>query len=554
MPVINFEYDDLCELMGKKVQQNVLVERIPMIGADMHDTEGNENEMSVEFFPDRPDLFSVEGLARGMRAFLDIEPGLKKYDVIPTDITVHTEDKVLGIRPYFLCAVVKDVTIDDGFLRSLMELQEKLHITIGRKRSKFAIGIHDLDKVEPPFTYTAVKPKDKMFIPLAKTEEMNLDEILTSHEKGIAYAHLLEGLSEYPIITDVKGRVLSFPPIINGALTTVTTQTHNLFVDVTGMDRKAVKGALDIVVTALAERGGKICSVHMTGNEDCVSPDLSPVERSVSSTECQRFLGLSIGREGVISTLRRMGMDAVPDPSDEDRVNVFYGTTRLDIMHDVDIFEDVATGYGFEKFGGGYRVDQTLGHLTPDTIVSDGVKDVMIGLGYTEVMTLTLSNEREEFRISCLPEMESVRVTNPITEEHTCLRSYLMPSLMRILRHNKHRDLPQKIFEVGYVIRDTKTIPHLCALATASKESFTEMKSTTESVLRELSIEYTLSACDYPVFVAGRGAFVDVDGEHIGMFGEVSPQVVTDFEITHPIIMFEMNLTPLISRNACKLF
>ncbi|MFA6804815.1 MAG: phenylalanine--tRNA ligase subunit beta [Candidatus Methanomethylophilaceae archaeon] len=554
MPVINFKYDDLCGLIGEDVPQKTLIERIPMIGADMHDTEGNENEMSVEFFPDRPDLFSVEGLGRGMRAFLGIRPGLQEYDVEKTDIQVVTDPKIEKVRPYFLCGVVTGVNIDDDFLRSIMELQEKLHITIGRKRSKFAIGIHDLDKVVPPFTYTTAKPHDVKFVPLAKTEEMDLEEILEKHEKGIGYAHLLKGLDEYPIIFDSKKNVLSFPPIINGSLTTVTTKTHNLFIDVTGMDRKAVKGALDIVVTSLAERGGKIGSVHMTGSYDCISPDLTPITRTISSSECQKFLGLDIGNKGVIEALGKMGMDAKVDPEDNDRIIVRYATTRLDIMHDVDIYEDVATGYGFENFGGRYKLDQTLGHLSPDTTFSDSIKDIVIGLGYTEVTTLTLSNQKDEFQLSGLPELTTVDITNPITEDHTCLRTYLMPSLMRILRHNKHRDLPQKIFEVGYVVRDNKTVLHLCALATASKVSFTEIKSVAESVLRETSTEYTLSACDYPTFISGRGAFTDIGGKHAGVFGEVSPKVVTDFEITHPVMMVEFDLTPIISTKEGKLF
>ena len=147
MPVINFKYSDLCTMLGEEVPQQTLVDRIPMIGADMHETEGECDDMSVEFFPDRPDLYSVEGLARAMRAFLDIQPGMKTYDVGESDIEVFVDESVKGVRPYFCCGAVLDVDIDDEFLRSIMEMQEKLHITIGRKRSKLAIGIHDLDKV-----------------------------------------------------------------------------------------------------------------------------------------------------------------------------------------------------------------------------------------------------------------------------------------------------------------------------------------------------------------------------------------------------------------------
>lgn len=552
MPVINFKYSDLCTMLGENVPEQTLIDRIPMIGADMHETEGDTDDMSVEFFPDRPDLYSVEGLARALRAFLDIKPGMQTYHVAESDVEVFIDQKVKPVRPYFLCGIVRDVEITDEFLRSLMELQEKLHITIGRKRSKLAIGVHDLSKVKGPFTYTLKDPHSVRFVPLAMDEEMDLAEILEKNEKGREYNKILDGMSEYPIIFDSEGQILSFPPIINGRLTTVTVGKHDLFIDVTGTDRKAVKGALDIVATALAERGGRIESVIMHDGDDVFrSPDLTPEVRGFSVAACDRFLGRDLGPENTVECLRRMGLDAV---ADGDVVTVSIPSVRLDIMHDVDIYEDVATGFGFDRFGGPYKVEQTQGALLPETTFSENIRDMMIGLGFTEVYTLTLSNQKEEFGISGLPEVDVVRVLNPITEDHTCLRAYLMPSLVRILRHNKHRDLPQRIFEIGYVVRDNKTVLRLCAMATASKVPFTDVKSWTESFLREAGVQYTLEQCDYPTFVPGRGASVVSDGKSIGMFGEMAPSVVVGYGITHPIGFFEIDLEPIIAGKKDTLF
>ena len=552
MPVINFEYHDLCSMLGEEVPRRTLLDRIPMIGADMHDTEGEVDDMTVEFFPDRPDLYSVEGLARGMRAFLDIEPGMTEYEVQDSDIDVYVDDSVRDIRPYFRCAVILGVDVDDTLLRSIMEMQEKLHITIGRKRSKLAIGIHDLDKVEPPFTFKAVDPHSIRFVPLAKDEEWDLEEILQKHEKGMAYAHLLEGKPKYPIILDKNGEVLSFPPIINGSLTTVTTDTHNLFIDVTGMDEKAVKGALDIICTAMAERGGQIVSVNMhDGGEEFVSPDLSPSSWQFSMKDCEKFLGVELGPEETVKSLNRMGLDALVEG---DTVHVEVPSTRLDIMHVVDLYEDVATGYGFEKFGKSHAVTQTSGKLDPITSFSDKIRDLMVGMGFTEAVTLTLSNEKEEFTYAGLPEKEVVTVMNPITEDHTCLRSSLFPSLMRLLRRNKHRDLPQRLFEISDVIVDVKKERHLAAVVMHSKTSFTEVKSYTEAILREIKADYTLRPSDYKTFIPGRGAEIVSDGKVIGYFGEVSPQVITDFEVNHPVIMFELIIQQFAERMGGGLF
>jgi phenylalanyl-tRNA synthetase beta chain len=246
-----------------------------------------------------------------------------------------------------------------------------------------------------------------------------------------------------------------------------------------------------------------------------------------------------------------MGMSAAVKGDD---IEVLIPTTRLDMMHKVDIFEDVAIGYGFERFGGTHASMQTSGESSSVTAFSDKLRDVMIGLGFTEVTTLTLSNPKDEFERSGLPLKTSTRVTNPITEDHTCLRSYLMPSLMRILRHNKHRDLPQKIFEIGFVSDDHHTVPHVCGMTASSKTSFTEIKSITEAVTREMDIDYKVSSCGYRTFIDGRGAFIASKGDNIGFFGEMSPKVVTDYEMTHPVMMFEIDLSGIIGEKAGSLF
>ena len=179
---------------------------------------------------------------------------------------MKVEASIEPVRPFVVAGVVRGLTITDTMIRSLMEVQEKIHLTAGRKRMKVSIGIHDLSKVEPPFTYTAVKPEDVSFVPLGKTEPMNLKEILQRHEKGMDYAYILEGKERYPIIFDKNGEVLSFPPIINGILTTVTEETKDVFIDVTGTDLNAISGVLNIVATLLAERGGQIQSVKLTGS------------------------------------------------------------------------------------------------------------------------------------------------------------------------------------------------------------------------------------------------------------------------------------------------
>ena len=293
MPVITFDYEDFLNLLGYDISKEELVNRLPMIGADFDKIEGDK--ISIEFFPNRPDLASVEGIARASRNFFGFELGLKNYEIDNSDITIQVDNSVKNIRPYVCCALVKNITMTDELISSLMDLQEKLHFGIGRNRKKVAIGVHNFDPIKPPFVYKAVDPNSVEFVPLAKIESMTLDEILKKHEKGIDYAHLLDGYKKYPLIVDSLENVLSFPPIINGILTEVTPFTTDLFIDVTGNNINSINYALNIITTALAERGGKIFNTLVKYDDmSYISPNLTPKKREISVSYINKILGTNM--------------------------------------------------------------------------------------------------------------------------------------------------------------------------------------------------------------------------------------------------------------------
>ena len=542
MPVVTFAYDDLTSLLGREVSVDTLMERIPQIGADVHSFDEGAKEFAIEFFPDRPDLYSVEGAARALRDFLGFHKGLTRYEVHDSDVVLNLDPSIKAVRPYMVAAVIEDLNIDDAFIRSLMEMQEKLHLTMGRKRAKVSIGIHDLDRIAPPFTYKAVDPESVAFVPLGKTERMNLREILERHEKGIDYAYILKGKEKYPLLVDSKNEVLSFPPIINGTLTTVTESTTRVFLDITGTDLNAISGALNIVTTAMAERGGRIFKVKVQGADDMVTPDLQPRRWSIEVAATNALLGTKLDADNMAAALLKMGYDAEPAG---DRVEVLAPAWRLDLIHPVDIMEDVAKGHGYENFGNALPGQQTFGSELLSTKASDVARQLMVGYGYMEATTLTLTSEDDQFAKMRLPPRDVVEVLNPISEDHTCLRVSLLPSLMVVLRRNKHRDLPQRLFEVGDVLSGIKRSRHLAAVSISSRASFTEVKSLVESVLRDLSVKYAIQPSTSGTYLDGRGADVVVDGRVVGSFGEVHPLVITDFELGYPIAAFELDLAPL---------
>jgi len=542
MPVVTFAYDDLVGLLGRQVPVETLLERIPQLGADIHSYDRDTRELSIEFFPDRPDLYCVEGAARALRTFLGLEKGLRRYEVAGSDVTLNIDPSVLPVRPFMVAGVVEDIHMSDALIRSLMELQEKLHLTMGRKRAKVSIGIHDMARIAPPFTYKAVEPRSVSFVPLGKSERMDLQEILERHEKGIDYAYILAGKDRYPLLVDRDDQVLSFPPIINGTLTTVTEETTKVFIDVTGTDLGAINGALNIVATAMADRGGKLRSVNVVGARSYVTPDLEPRSWTLPVADTNALLGSSLTAEEMAAALERMGHQAAPAAG---KVEVLAPATRFDLIHPVDLMEDVAKGIGYDKFGHTLPRSVTFGQLGIDQRASDAARQTMVGYGFLEVTTLMLTSPRDQFERMRLPPAEVVEVLNPISEDHTCLRVSLLPSIMAVLRRNKHRELPQRLFEVGDVMVGQRRRKHLAGAVIASRSSFTEAKSLVESLLRDLSVKHAVVPSSKGCYIEGRGAEVEVDGTTVGSFGELHPEVITAFELGYPTIAFELDLTAL---------
>ena len=261
MPTTEFAFPEFCSLLGRKISPEDIRDSISMLGVDVECID--KEKIVMEVFPNRPDMLGIEGFARGLRGVMDIETGLPEYETSDSGITLYVEPSVKEVRPYISAGVVKNVSLTEERLISLMNIQEKLHITHGRNRKKVAIGVHDLSKVTPPFVYKAVSSKEISFVPLDTDVRMNLAEILEKHPKGAAYASILKDFRKYPIILDRKNEVLSFPPIINGELTRLSENTKDVFIEVTGTDQRAVNQAMNILATSLLDRCGRAYGVEI---------------------------------------------------------------------------------------------------------------------------------------------------------------------------------------------------------------------------------------------------------------------------------------------------
>lgn len=545
MPVINFTYQNLNELLGTSIDKGELIDLLPMIGSDIEDYD--DENLKVEFFPNRPDHYSVEGIARTLKGFLQIEMGIPHYDLTPSGTSITVDPGLANIRPYTSCALVEGINLDDDKLVQIMEFQEDLHWVLGRDRKKVAIGIHNLDVLTPPFYYKAADPLTTSFVALDTDEEMNLQEILENHKKGRAYAHIIDKFDKYPLLIDSEDNVLSMPPIINGELTKLTADTKNVFVDVTGTDKKAVDHTLNIITTSFAESGAKIKTMDVIyPYETRTLPDLTPKKKVLRVENAQRMIGIDSSRDEIIGMLRRVRLDA--EALNEDEIEVSIPPYRIDVLHEVDIIENVAIGYDFRKIRARLPDVATVASEDPHKAFENRVREIMIGYGFYEVMSLMLTSEEQHYQKMNLPEDQRVVVAQPISQDRTMIRKSLLNGLMEFLEDNTHEELPQKIFEVGEVVyldesAETRTrgVSKLAALVTHSTANFTEIKSLTASLISNLGLQMTVKPLDHPSFIKGRCAEVVTKGDKVkGFFGEVSPLVISNFNLEYPVVGFEL--------------
>ena len=550
MPVITFKYQDLKDL-GIDMEKDELIDTLPMMSSDIEDYD--DEEIKVEFFPNRPDNLSVEGVARSFKGFIGQEIGFPEYELEDSEEYVEVDEDVAKIRPFIGFAKIDNVDFTGDKLKYIMDFQENLHWVIGRDRKKVAIGIHNADVVNAPFKYIATPKDANAFVPLEKDFEMTPDEILTQHDKGVDYAHLIQDFDKYPLILDKDDNVLSMPPIINGELTKIKEDTKNIIVDVTGTDERAVNQALNIICCSFAEVGGQIKTMEVRYSDKTIkTPDLTPQEMNVHVDTANSLIGgTKLTAEDIKELLFKARFDA--EINNDNEVKAIIPAYRVDILHEVDVVENIAVQYHINSVEAKLPEINTVAYENNWFKAENTIREVMIGLGFQEVMSLMLTNEEAHYEKMNQPEENHVQVARPITIDRTMIRTSLINSLMEFLEDNKHEDLPQKIFEIGDVLyldeskeNKTRSSKKLAALICHSTANFTEIKSVMTSVLSNLGYTMEITDSENKTFIEGRVA--DVTGESQkgiikGFFGEVSLEVITNFTLDYPVIAFEIEFS-----------
>jgi phenylalanyl-tRNA synthetase beta chain len=564
MPTIDIEYGEFEKLLGLELRRDMekVNEVLEFVKGEVKLWDEKADVMSVEIKDtSRPDVWNVEGLARVLRGFLDLETGLREYNVGKPIVDIQVDARLENIRPYIGCSIIKGVRLSDAIIRGLMHMQDKLDQSYGRNRQRTSIGLYDFDLIKPPLSYTVVKPMQISFVPLGCEEKMNLKEILQRNPKGLEYGHIVNRHPVYPILLDSEKKVLSFPPIINSNdLGRITDQTRNMLVEVTGTMNETVLDTVNIVTLSLVDRGGKAFAARVHYPKEKV-PEITPSfetgSMDLSVELVNRVSGLQLTAKQIVGLLPKAGYDA--EILDADRVSVRVPCYRVDVMHAVDLVEDVTIAYGYNNIKPLWRKLPTTGSLRPEQRLLDVARELMVGLSFQEVSTYTLTNPENLFTKMNLKKQRAVEIANPKVQTLTCLRNWLLPSLMEFLSCNLSVEYPQRIFELGKVTlldekRETRTRDEnwLAAVVSHAKANFSEIKSDLDAFFMNHGLEWRIKETKHPSFIEGRVGVAEVGGTNIGVLGEISPKVLAAWRLENPTAAFELNMERIVKTKQAK--
>jgi len=547
MPTVTFQYKDLCNLVGKEIPIKDLSDLLEYgkIELDTYDEETDEITVSAGD-TNLPYLWSVEGISRLIKGLIGKQKGIPEFEAfIKPEHKLIVDKSVKKVRPYIAAFVAKGCKINDYLIKQLIDLQEKFCESYGRRRKKVAVGIYNYKKIKFPLTYKATGPESIKFVPLEFRKEMSQKEILEDHPTGKEYAWILEGFDKYPILIDGNNEVLSFPPIINSDYSgKIEIGDEDLFFEATGDDLDAVLLAANVFAQAFYDRGFKIESadVEYPEGDKITTPFLFDESVRISFSQVKELTGLEFNEEELKKMLEKMqynyknGIVKIPN-------------YRRDILHPADIIEDISIAYGYRNIEMMHMKSYTVGKTFPIVKFVNKARELMVGIGYQEVMSAILSNKELLYNKMNIKDFGTIELKEFISDNYSAVRSWVMPILMDVLSKNRHVEYPQKIFEEGIVTvrKGEKVIDYhrIAALSAHANADYTEARQALDFILKAFGIEYKIDEIEHDSFMEGRVGRVIVNGKKVAYIGEISPVVINNFDLNVPIVGFELNLTEL---------
>lgn len=525
-----------------------LQERITSAGIEVDFL--SEEELTIDITPNRTDLLSTQGFVRYMRNYLG-KGKISDYKIKPSNYEVIIDKSVKSVRPLTVCAVVKNLNLNNQRIKDIIDIQEKLHNTLGRKRKKLAIGVYPLEKIKFPIKFIAKKSQEIKFRPLEFPKEINGLQILSQHPTGRDYAKLLEGLDKFPIFIDSNEQILSMPPIINSHETgRIDENTKGVFIECSGFNKYYLEKSLNILVSALADMGAEIYSVKIKDREISLSPNLERQKLGFKIEDINKTLGLELKEKEIGELLKKMDVEIKKEGKD---LFALIPSYRTDVLHWVDIAEDIAIAYGYENFIPEIPRISTIAEEDKTSIKKRVIGNILSGINFLEVSSLHL-NTKEEIKKLRESFKEFIELEDSKTE-YSVLRIDLLTNLIKIFSENSDSFYPQKIFEMGRIFeidKENKTETgikekELLSIAICEdKTDFTQIKQVLDYLFKMLGKEYEIEETENEIFIPGRVGKILLNNEEIGSIGEIHPRCLKNWKIDFPIGALELDLEKII--------
>uniref|UniRef100_A0A8D0GAC2 Phenylalanine--tRNA ligase beta subunit n=1 Tax=Sphenodon punctatus TaxID=8508 RepID=A0A8D0GAC2_SPHPU len=483
----------------------------------------------------RYDLLCLEGLVRGLQVFKERIKAPRYKRIMPDNAEIQRlilTEETAQVRPHAVAAVLRNITFVKNRYDSLIDLQEKLHQNICRKRTLVAIGTHDLDTVSGPFTYTAKPPSEIKFKPLNQDKEYTASEIMDLYKMDSHlrhYLHIIEDKPRYPVIYDSNGIVLSMPPIINGDHTKISLNTRNVFIECTATDIAKARIVLDILVTMFSEYCENPLTVEAAevvypNGKTHIYPELAYRREKVKAELINKKVGISETPSNLAKLLTRMCLKSQVT-GNGNILEIEIPPNRADIIHACDIIEDAAIAYGYNNIKMTIPKTYTIANQFPLNKLTELLRQDLAAGGFTEALTFALCSQEDiaDKLGMDIAATKAVHIANPKTAEFQVARTSLLPGLLKTVAANRKMPLPLKLFEISdIVVKDsTKDVGarnhrHLCAIYYNKNPGFEIIHGLLDRVM------------------------------YIGKFGVLHPDVITKFELTMPCSALEITIEPFV--------
>ena len=643
------EFEDLCfefgveldEITSERIEaeKNAAITKITKIALDKLSTS---IIYKIDVPANRYDLLCIEGFGRALKIFLN-ECDVPEFTAIIGDtfetMTVYPSTK--SIRPHIVCAILRDITFTPESYKSFMDLQDQLHRNLCRHRTLVAIGTHDLDTINGPFEYHA--KEDINFVPLTHdNESFDVKDLLDLYLNDPNYKHLKPYVpiiyesngNGYPVIQDSDGTVLSLPPIINGSKSKITLQTKNVFIECTATDSTKANVVLDTMVTMFSEYCSQqytvepvyVSYVDEKGEEidKFITPQLHTRTVRVSVDYINSMIGdVNLSPEEIVDLCYKVQLAPAyvykPETNNESIIDDFVNKdkkcikiadsepkyvvvtvppTRSDILHPVDVAEDIGIAYGYNNIPKRTPIASCVGSEQPINALTDKLRDEIARAGYMEVLTHGLVSYHDNYTALRRPidNITSASLSNPANIEYQIVRTTLLPGLLKTLQYNKGTSFLKgfKVFEISdVVITDnehttcntivgTKNVRKICAIYAGPTSGFEIIHGLVDRILSLCEVSPSIACIknskkkgdsndqekfrvvrenyeysiiedkDDPLFFTGRAASILLsNGKNmkdvcIGKFGILHPEVLKNFDIAYPASILEMDLECLL--------